>query len=77
MSEKGLLDVAHRILSDKELREQFLIDPKVVLGDLGVSEEAYRALLAMVPVLLAGGAFLLDGGVLGGSITPEMGWGRP
>ena len=73
----GLLEVAQRFLSDRDFREQLLIDPRATLGDLGVSEEAYRALVAMVPVLLAGGAFLLDRAVLGGQIVPDMAWGRP
>lgn len=78
MSDKGLLEIAQRLVSDRDFRERVLIAPEDVLADLGVSAEAYRALVAVVPVLLAAGVLLVDGGTgevgTNGSV---MGWGRP
>ena len=77
MSDKGLLEIAHRLVVDRDFRERFLIAPGAVLADLGVSAEAYRALVAVVPILLAGGIGIIDL-VLGGRgiNSPGVGWGR-
>jgi hypothetical protein len=77
MSDEGLLEIAHRLVADRDFRERFLIAPKEVLADLGVSAEAYRALVAVLPILLAGGFGVMDLliGIRGPQRTP-MGWGR-
>jgi hypothetical protein len=78
MSDKGLLEIAQKLVSDRGFRERFLLAPKDVLADLGVSAEAYRTLVAVLPVLLAAGGLLVDGGV--GEVDPNgsvMAWGRP
>ena len=77
MSDKALWDIAHRLIVDQNFRERFLIAPGAVLADLGISAEAYRALMALVPILIAGGLGALDpgpGGTISGS--PVVGWGR-
>ena len=77
MSDKGLLEIAHRLVVDRDFREQFLIAPQKVLADLGVSAEAYRALMAVAPILLAGGVGLINAaGQGGGDIEAMLGWGR-
>ena len=76
MADKGLLEIAHRLVTDAEFRELFLISPAETLADLGVSAEAYRALVAMAPILLAGGVVLVDGIANGGIRTPQQSWGR-
>jgi hypothetical protein len=77
MSDKGLLEIAHRLIVDREFRERFLIAPQDMLVDLGVSAEAYRALVAVVPILLAGGIGLIDSGLADKGINgPNVGWGR-
>jgi hypothetical protein len=77
MSDKGLLEIANQLLTDRDFRERLLVAPQDVLADLGLSAETYRALMAVVPVLLAGGVVFLAGGPgdahLNGS---DMGWGR-
>jgi hypothetical protein len=77
MSDKGLLEIAHRLVADRDFRERFLIAPKDVLADLGVSAEVYQALLAVLPILLAGGFGITDllMGIRGPQRTP-VGWGR-
>ena len=77
MQNKGLLEIANQLVTDRDFRERALIAPQDVLADLGLSAEAYRALMAVVPVLLAGGIVLLAGGTGTGDLDPpEMGWGR-
>jgi hypothetical protein len=77
MSDKGLLEIAHRLIVDREFREWFLIAPQDLLADLGVSAEAYRALVAVVPILLAGGIGIVDSGLADKGInSPNVGWGR-
>jgi hypothetical protein len=77
MSDKGLLEIAQRLLVDRDFREQFLIAPGAVLADLGMSEETYRALATVVPALLVGGVALIvrAGEPLGTDGTP-ISWGR-
>ena len=77
MSDKGLLEIAQRLVVDREFREQFLVAPQEVAADLGVSAEAYRTLVAVAPILLAGGMGLIDAAAHGGGdIEPLIGWGR-
>jgi hypothetical protein len=77
MSDKGLLEIVQRLAVDRDFRERFLIDPGTALADLGISADAYQALAAIMPILLAGGIGLVDAG------TPDPGinsipvsWGR-
>lgn len=77
MSDKGLLEIAHRLVADEDYRERFLLDPGAVLADLGVSAEAYRALTALVPILLVGGIGLVNTALAENPIsTSRVGWGR-
>jgi len=76
MSE-SLLEIAQPIVVDRGLREQFLIDPKPVLADLGLSAGAYRALVAIIPILLVGGIGIIDAaGPDPLANNPLVGWGR-
>ena len=49
------------------------------MAELGISGETYQALVSLVPVLLAGGLFVLAGGGLPGTEGIESptwgGWG--
>jgi hypothetical protein len=77
MSDKGLLEIAQRLVVDREFREWFLIAPGAVLADLGLSAEAYRGLVAVLPMLLAAGISLIDPTVADKGIAgPNVGWGR-
>jgi len=77
MSDKGLLQIAQRLVVDRDFRERFLIAPAAVLADLGVSAEAYQALMAVVPILLAGGIGIIGLVLAERSVTPDaLGWGR-
>lgn len=77
MSDKGLLEIAHQLVVDREFRERFLIAPQEVAADLGVSAEAYRALAAVAPILFISGVTLIDSTILGEEIPPSViGWGR-
>jgi len=64
MSKKeGLIRVIHRLATDEGFRHQLLITPReVLMAELGISGEVYDALLAVAPVILAGGLFMLRGG---------------
>jgi hypothetical protein len=82
MAEKeGLVRVIHRLATDEEFRQRLLITPReVLMEELGISRETYEALLALVPVLLAGGLFVLGGGISPGADgidSPNWGsWGK-
>ena len=77
MSDQGLLEIARRLIVDRDFREWFLIAPGAVLADLGLSAEAYRALVAVLPILLAGGIGLIDPTVADNGIDSlYVGWGR-
>jgi len=82
MAEKeSLARAIHRLATDEEFRRRLMITPpEVLMAELGISGETYRALVALVPVLLAGGLFVLGGGVSPGrdGITSPGwgGWGR-
>ena len=81
MEDRGLLEIVHRFMTDKEFRERWAVMPReALLAELGVSAENYRALVAIVPLLLAGGMFVLTNGVAPGGTGPSPqwgGWGRP
>jgi len=71
------LEIAHRLVVDRDFRERFLIAPQEVVADLGVSAEAFRALMAVAPILRAAGETLIDSTMLSDGGTPSMiGWGR-
>lgn len=80
IEDKGLLNIVHRLVVDDDFRKRFATIPKeTLMAELGVSEEAYSTLVALVPVLLAGGLFVLgDGPSLNsaapGRVFPE--WGK-
>ena len=77
MSDKELLEMAHRLVVDRDFRERFLIAPGAVLADLGVSPKAYQALATVVPILLAGGIGLIDSASGDNGInSPGISWGR-
>jgi hypothetical protein len=77
MSDQGLLEIARRLIVDRDFREWFLIAPGAVLADLGLSAEAYRALVAVLPILLAGGIGLIDPTATDNGIDSlYVGWGR-
>jgi hypothetical protein len=77
MSDKRLLEIARRLIADRDFREWFLIAPRAVLTDLGLSGEAYRGLLAVLPILLAGGIGLIDAVAAENGIdSTVVGWGR-
>ena len=71
--DKGLLSIAHRLVVDDDFRRRFATIPKkTLMAELGVSEEAYSALAALIPVLLAGGLFVLGDAASPGPGTPGM-----
>jgi len=76
MTEDGLLEIAQRIAVDEDYRRRFLVAPQEVLVDLGVSPDAYKALVAIVPILLAGGIGVFAGIIGEGVERPDIGWGR-
>jgi hypothetical protein len=79
IEDKGLLSIVHRLVIDEDFRERFVTIPKeTLMAELGVSDEVYRNLAALIPVLLAGGLFVLgngsspDPGAVS-KLTPEYG----
>ncbi len=77
MTDRGVLEIAHRLVTDSTFRDRFVTAPKETLSELGVSAEVYSALVALVPLLLAGGTFLLDGTFAAGRrVVPQMRWNR-
>ena len=74
MGEKNLLQVVQRVVGDEEFRNRLLFTPReTIVAELGISREDYEALVALAPVLLGGGLFLLSGG----DVTPDWGnWSR-
>jgi hypothetical protein len=82
MAEKErLVKAIHRLVSDKEFRRRLMVTPReVLMVELGISGEAYDALVGLAPILLAGGL-----SIVGGGLSPELdailqprfgGWGR-
>jgi hypothetical protein len=57
MAEKeGLLRIVQRLATDEEFRHRLMVTPReVLMAELGISVEAYDALISIVPVVLAGG----------------------
>ena len=76
MKDTGLLEIAHRLVVDEEYRAWFTTSPKqALIADLGISPSAYDALVAALPVLLAGG-MIVAGGVGVEPQGPGTDWGR-
>ena len=75
MTDNGLLEIAKRIAMDEDYRRRFLVAPQEVLVELGISLDAYKALAAIVPILLAGGIGVF-GEIMGEGPEPVLiGWG--
>ena len=68
MAEKDtLVKAIHRIATDEEFRRRLMVTPReVLMAELGISREAYDALIGLAPVLLAGGLLVLGDGPLVG-----------
>ena len=78
--QNGLLELVHRLVSDEDLRNQLATTPKeILITELGISRENYEALMALLPVVLAGGLYILGGGPSSGPgdlVQPDWGsWG--
>ena len=78
--ERKLLRAVHQLMADKDLTKRLMAAPReTAMTELGISRESCDALVALVPVLLAGGLFMASGGLApgvdpSGVISPE--WGR-
>ena len=75
--QRGLLQVVSRMVADEAFRKRLMIAPKETLTtELGISKENVEALVALLPVLLAGG-FVILGDVLPPGLegTQATGWG--
>jgi len=74
MKDTGLLEIAHRLVVDEEYRTWFMTSPKeALIAELGISASAYEAIMAALPVVLAGGMVAMD--MLGPQIAAND-WGR-
>ena len=79
MAEKEtLVRAIHRIATDEEFRRRLMVTPReVLMAELGLSGEAYDALIGLAPVLLAGGLLVLgDGPLVGPDGLLQPTWGR-
>ena len=76
MKDTGLLEIVHRLVADEEYRTWFMTSPKqALIAELGISPSAYDALMAALPVVLAGGIMAV--GMLGADPPGvENDWGR-
>lgn len=76
-NDRGLLEIIQRLVTDSDFREQLTIAPReTMMTELGISQEVYNALIALVPVLLAGGVWILGDGPFDGDIfAPPHDWG--
>jgi hypothetical protein len=73
----SLAGAIHRLATDEELRRRLLIAPRqVLMAELGISGETYEALVSLIPIVVAGGLFVLSGGAPTGANGPDSpGWG--
>ena len=63
--QNGLVEVVHRLVVEEDFRKRLVMAPKeTLLTELGISRENYEALIAVIPVLVAGGIGILGGGVV-------------
>ena len=78
MKDTGLLEIAHRLVVDKEYRAWFMTAPKqALITELGISASAYDSLMAALPIVLAGG-MMIAGGDGPQPESPANDWGsRP
>ena len=78
MAEKEpLMKIVQRLATDEEFRRQLMITRRDVLMDeLGISGEAYDALVGLIPVVLAGGLIALgDGASPASDVGGSPQWG--
>lgn len=76
MKDTGLLEIVHRLVADEEYRTWFMTSPKqALIAELGISPSAYDALMAALPVVLAGGMAAV-GGLASGGPGADNDWGR-
>jgi hypothetical protein len=62
--QNGLVEVVHRLVIEEDFRKRLVMAPKeTLITELGISRENYEALIAVIPVLVAGGIGILGGGV--------------
>ena len=73
-----LVRVIQRLATDEEFRQRLMVTPReVLMAELGISREAYDALIGLAPVLLAGGLLVLgDGPLVGPDGLLQPNWGR-
>ena len=75
MKDTGLLQITHRLVTDEEYRTWFMTSPKqALITELGISPSAYDSLVAALPLLLAGGLFVVGGGEGPEPKRPRMTW---
>jgi hypothetical protein len=75
VKDTGLLEIAHRLVTDEEYRTWFMTSPKqALIAELGISAEAYDSLIAALPILLAGG-IIIAGEVGPQPVAPSSDWG--
>jgi len=76
MKDTGLLEIIHRLVADEEYRTWFMTSPKqALIAELGISPSAYDALMAALPIVLAGGIAAMGGLALDGP-GADNDWGR-
>ena len=68
MRDETLLEVVHKLTTDKTFRTLFMTNPKETLAGLGLSPEVYGALVAVIPPALA-----LSTALLVGRVEPQDG----
>ncbi len=77
MKDTGLLQITHRLVTDEEYRTWFMTSPKqALITELGISPSAYDSLVAALPLLLAGGLFVVGGGEGPEPLSTDNDWGR-
>ena len=77
MKDTGLLQITHRLVTDEEYRTWFMTSPKqALIAELGISPSAYDSLVAALPLLLAGGLFVVGGGEGAEPLSTDNDWGR-
>ena len=77
MKDTGLLQITHRLVTDEEYRTWFMTSPKqALITELGISPSAYDSLVAALPLLLAGGLFVVGGGEGSDPLSTDNDWGR-
>ena len=76
MEDKGLLEIARRLIVDEEYRTWFMTSPKHALTtELGISPSVYDSLVAALPVLLAGGLLIVAGDQGPDRQSTQANWG--